>query len=129
MSRCHCCEDAHPQETPTYLLAPQLGKGGCAPHRDLEEVTSLPQPSALLGIKWRGLSLLLLPSLVLDDGLHKHEDFYTLCSVCEGNITFEALLPRLPASARETQTPAPTMRPPNKDRFEHEALTHVSTCA
>lgn len=128
MSRCPCCEDAHPQETPTYLLASQLGKGCCGPHMDLEEVTSLPQPSALLCIKWRGLSLLLLLSLILDGGLHEHEDFYRLCSVCEGNITFEPLLPRLPALERETQTPAPTMHP-KKDRFEHEALKHVSTCA
>lgn len=124
MSRCPCCEDAHPQETPTYLLASQLGKGGCGPHMDLEEVTSLPQPSALLCIKWRGLSLLILLSLILDGGLHEHEDFYRLCSVCEENITFEPLLPRLPALARETQTPAPTMHP-KKDRFEHEALKHL----
>ena len=61
---------------------------------------------------------------ILDDGLHEHEDFYRLHSTCVGNITFEPILSRLPASAHEAQTPAPTGHPPNKSRFEYETLKH-----
>lgn len=129
MSRCPCCENTHPQETPAYLLSPQHGKRGCASCGDLKEVISLPQPSAFLCIKWRWLSLLLLPLFILDDGVHDDEDFYRLRSACPGNITFEPLLSRLPASAHEAQTPAPTAHSPNKSRFEHKELKHGSACA
>lgn len=51
---------------------------------------------------------------ILDDGLHEHKDFYRLCSASAGNITFKPLFPRLPASAHEAQTPAPTAYPQTK---------------
>lgn len=59
---------------------------------------------------------------ILDDGLHEHEDFYRLHSICAGNITFEPLLSLLPVLACEAQTPAPTVHPQDKSRFRYETL-------